>query len=272
MNWIQSILYGFTMGFSEFIPVSSSAQSQILQLLFGVSNHDPVRDVLVHIFSLLAFLIAWKNPLEMFLYHAQVTRHRSGKRNRNFRDNTDARLVRGCTLPMLLAMFLIMYFSTDATLMSTALILIVNGIIIFLPERMLQGNKSSGGMSVLDSWVIGIASALSVIPGFSRMGLGISVAQMRGAGRKHALNWIYMLSVPALVLLICADIAGLTFGAQKIVLSTGFLGYLLITVSSFAGSYLAVYFMRNIILNRGLNTFAYYSWGAALFIFILYLL
>lgn len=272
MNWIQCILYGLTIGFSEFIPVSSFAQSKLLQTLFGNQGNDFIRDLLVHISSLVAFVIAWKGSIELFNRNITLSRRRRGNYGRENRELVDLRFIRAATFPMLLVMILGFYFTGGFGSTSMMLLLLIGGIILYLPERMMQGNKTARAMSAFDAWMIGAATALGVIPGFSRIGMTMSIAQMRGADKRHALNWAYMLSLPALLLLIGKDLAGIIFSFQIMTVSSSFSGYLLLIFSAFTGTYASVYFMRNIILNRGMIGFAYYSWGAALFGFILYLL
>ena len=271
MNWFQSLLYGFVCGFSEFIPVSASAQGQILQQLFGATGNDAVRDLLIHIFSLFAFMIAWRNPMEAIRRDTYQPAHKAGY-GRITGENPDSRFVRACAIPMLLTMVLCFYFKGTDSLTSTAVVLLVNGIILYVPERILRGNKSARSMSSMDAWIVGAASALCVVPGFSRVGMGLSAAQILGADKKHGMNWAYMLSVPALLLMISVNLVSMIFGGQSLLLTTGFGGYLLISIFSFVGSYLSVYLMKNIILHRASTVFAYYSWGSALFAFILYLL
>lgn len=271
MSWLQCILYGLIMGISEFIPVSSSAQSRILLQLFGASGSDPLRSLVVHIGAIVAFIIIWRMPLDRFLPNTVPGRGNS----RNFRRpvvDAETRFIKAAILPMLGVMLLSLFVSNTTSSLMFVMLLIVNGIMLYLPGRMLQGNKGARAMSSIDAWLIGAAGALSIIPGLSRIGLQISVAQICGADRKHALNWGYALSVPALLLLICIDFVSLLFGGASIAFSTGIFGYLLLAVFSFTGSALATYFTRNFIIHRGLSTYAYYSWGSALFVFILYLL
>lgn len=268
MSWLQAILYGLIMGISEFIPVSSAAQSRILQLLFGATANDPLRDLIVHISALCAFFVVWRSPLDALLSAPGKPRGRG----RHSVGNAQSQFIKAAMLPMLIVMLISIYLSPKVDSVLTAVFLVVNGIILYLPERMLQGNKTARSMAAFDAWIIGGAGALCVIPGFSRIGMCISAAQMRGADRKNALNWAYILSIPAMLLFIGADIAGLIFGNGSIQLSTGLLGYLLLAVFSFAGCCLSVYFVRNFIIHRGLSIYAYYSWGSALYVFILYLL
>ena len=266
MSWLQCLLYGFIMGISEFIPVSSAAQSQILQNLFGLPGNDHIRNLIIHICTLTAFFFVWKQPVDFILPTMQTP-----GRTRRTKVNAESQFIRTAAFSLLLIMLICFYFSKSTDSIRLTLMLLINGIVLYLPERMLQGNKSAGAMSVFDSWLIGAAGALSVLPGFSRMGMCISVSQMRGADRKNALNWAYILSIPALLLLIAADLAGFVFGGQ-LTFSTDFAGYLVLALSTFSGGYLSLYFVRNFILHRGLSAYAYYSWGCSLFVFILYLL
>ena len=271
MNWLACILYGLVLGFGEFIPVSNGAHALVLQKIFGTSLNDPVRNLIVHLFSLGAFFLVWRNPLDAIRRDARIVQRGARLHNQLYRGNTDSQFLRSAAVPMLLVMILLMFVWRTGQI-STIILLLINGIILFLPERMLQGNKTSKAMSPLDGVLIGVAAALAVIPGFSRVGLSMSMGMMRGAEKKHALNWAYLLSVPALILLIGNDVVHLLFNPASISLSTGFGGYLLLGVSSFAGSYMSVFLIRNLIIHRGLHGFAYCSWGAALFSFILYLL
>ena len=54
MNWLESILYGFISGLSEFMPVSSQAHQAILLFLFG-ETEDPV---LMRLFTKLGVMAA----------------------------------------------------------------------------------------------------------------------------------------------------------------------------------------------------------------------
>ena len=54
MDLIQSILYGLFSGFTEFLPISSSAHQALLLRLSGQSQRDSVFDLFVHAALLLA--------------------------------------------------------------------------------------------------------------------------------------------------------------------------------------------------------------------------
>ena len=105
-------------------------------------------------------------------------------------------------------------------------------------------------MSAFDGILFGIGSALSVFPGVSRIGGGFCAAIMRGADPQHAYKWTLILSVPTLFVLSCFD---------------------LFFVFTYLSAVVAITFMKTLTSRAGLAAFSYYSWGAALFAFILYL-
>jgi len=215
--------------------------------------------------------LGWRNPLDTIRRDSCMVQRGTRIHRQIYRGNADTGFIRIAAIPMLIYMIVLMavYKGNQNW---TMLILLVNGIILYLPERMLQGNKTARSMSPLDGLLIGLGSALSVIPGISRVGLGMSIGIMRGADRKHTLNWAYLLSVPALLLLAGSDLCNLIFASNSITFCADFLGYLMLSIFSFIGAYLSVFLMRNLIIHRGLHAFSYYSWGAAMFSFILFLL
>ena len=263
MSWLQSIIYGFMSGLTEFIPVSSRAHQAILLELFGLSVSNPILDILVHTAVLAGIYLSLKNTRNV-IPHLRATHNITG--------SADRRFVRSAAIPMLIGILLLTYLiKASQSLLLVSLFSLLNGIILFIPSRLLRGNKDSRSMSTLDGILAGLAAALSALPGISRVGAVISCVSTRGAHRYHALNWAISLSIPALCILLLIDIFHLFTAFQPV----GFLtviGYLLASASAFAGTYLGIRLVRTIAVRINFSAFAYYSWGAALFAFILYLI
>jgi len=269
MDWLQSIIYGFALSLSEFMPVSSLAHQKILCELFGVDRPDVVQNLLVHAAALAALLFGCNNMLDQIKRSVRVSRRGS----RHADSILDYRLVRTAAIPMLVIYLILTYvFGRNYSFPLMALFLLINGVIIFISGRMLQGNKDARSMSKLDSYLIGAVSAISALPGISRVGAGTSVAISRRADRLHALNWAFLLSIPALALICGLDVIGLFSAANLSVVSGNLLCYFFSAFSSFIGGYTGVMLMRLLAVKVGYTGFAYYSWGAALFTFVLYLL
>ena len=122
-------------------------------------------------------------------------------------------------------------------------------------------------MSNLDSFLIGIFGALSVFSGFSRMATMVSVARMRGADKRFAVEMALLLCIPALLCLSLIDF----FSSVSAQGSPELKSCILASLTAFAGSFLGVHIIRYFGRRPGFTAFAYYSWGAALLAFILYL-
>lgn len=272
MNWLESLFYGFISGISEFLPISSSGHQQILMQLFGVEARDPVRDLFVHIAMLIAVYLNCKPFLDLMQRERTAYRRHGHGEQYNLRAAHDWRLVQGAVLPMLITMLLLRFILGPInSAMFTVIFLIINGIILFLPERMVQGNKDARSMTAFDSVLIGCVGALSVFPGISRIGCTYSTSVVRGAAKKHALTWSLVLSIYALACLVFMDIIAL-FTVAGIHFWGSFFTYILSGLSAYLGSCVGISAVRFLFDRPSKNGFAYYCWGASLFSFILYLI
>lgn len=272
MSWLKWLVFGFISGLAEFLPISAPAHQTILSSLFGFDNIGSLTKLLVHMAALLALLISFRKHLAAL--HRDLRLATIPKRRRRRQPNEvnmlDIQLVRTAFFPMLLGFFF--YPKTRmwaGKLYLIALFLLMNGIILLIPELLAKGNKDSRTMTRLDGVFLGLCSGLSVIPGISRMAMGMSAASIRGADRRNALTWVFMLSIPALAFLIGFDIyeiatVGVSLGAEAIVSIIAALG-------AYLGAFFGVRLMELLSKNAGISGFIYYSWGAALFTFILYL-
>ena len=270
MSWLESLIYGLFSGVSEFLPISSSAHQQIMMHLFGVDARDPVRDFIVHTAMLIAVIMACKSFLDTVKREASYAGRRKYATYQNFRGFYDKRMIQSAIQPMLIPMFLLRYvLKLNDNLLLTSLLLTVNGIVVFLPDRMVQGNKDARFMSALDGVLIGCSGALSAFSGISRIGWTYGVATARGAAKKHALTWSFVLSIPALACVCFMDIITV-FSVGTVGFWNSFFTYLLSGATAYVGSSVAISAMR-LLIARPTGGLAYYCWGLSLFSFVLYL-
>lgn len=271
MNWLESLIYGLLSGISEFLPISSAAHQQILLHLFGIEARDPVRDFFVHIAILAAVITTCKPFLELVKREQSLRNRNSRSVTHNFAALQDWRVVQGAIVPMLIAMLFLRYIiKFPGNLLISALFLLINGVILFLPERMVQGNKDARSMSALDSILIGLSGALSVFSGLSRVGCTYSVSIARGAAKKHAFTWALLLSISALVCLSFMDIVAM-FSGVSVAFWSNLFTYILSGITAFFGCYISISAMRFLVARPSNNGFAFYCWGVSLFSVILYL-
>ncbi|MBO5837470.1 MAG: undecaprenyl-diphosphate phosphatase [Oscillospiraceae bacterium] len=272
MNWLESIIYGLVSGLAEFLPISSRAHQDLLLLLFGASEHDPFRDFLVHGAMIAAIFSGCRAMLEQMRRESNM-RLNSRSMHTRPRALQDLRLVRNAFLPMIIGILVLTYVvGLQSNLMLVSLFLIANGVILFVPDRMVRANRDARSMSGFDSFLMGIFGALSAIPGFSRVGCTTSIAVCRGADQRKALDWALLLSIPAIALFMLIDIFSMFSFVGIATFWSNFFGYILSAAGAYVGGYISILLMKFLIVRTGLSDFSYYCWGTALISFILYLI
>lgn len=273
MSFIESLLYGFISGLSEFLPVSSYGHQALMLRLFGFVNREPARDVFVHIAVLLALLSSCRT---MFTHVMREQRLSSSSRRRHTgdrRSTLDFRIVKTAVFPLILGSLLYMLGrKIEHNLALLAVMFIINGVMLIIPEYARHGNKDGRFMSGWDGIMIGLFGAASAAPGISRIGMIDFYTTLRGVDRNHSLNWALLLSVPAMILMILFDMINLFTLPLGTVTFVNFLLYLVSAGCAYIGGYFSIMLMRYLSVHTGFAGFAYYSWGAAMFSFVLYLI
>lgn len=275
MSLLKYIFYGFISGFSEFAPISAQAHQGLMRYLFGESHRNSVLDIFVHIGMIAALLISCR-PLLARLRRDKVLTERS-RRNRGkrvvFKGVYDLRIVRTASFPMIAG--LLMYavcHRLESNLVALSLLLVLNGILLLVPDHIPQGNKDSSAISGLDSVGIGIAGAFSAFPGISRIGTTVSYSLARGADRQSAYHWALLLSIPALILFTGFDALNLISAGLGTLTVEGAVYAFISCIAAFLGGYSAISLMRHLMVNTGFSGFGYYCFGAGIFSFIVYLI
>ena len=276
ISWLESIIYGLLAGMSEILPVSSIAQQSILQSLFGLTDDLNYLRISVTAGALVAFLFS------MWPLYARIrreTRISNSARRRRKKANPvntqyvfDGNLIKTACIPLVIGGLLYSNFSHWQDMVPiVSLLLLVNGVVLYLPGHFAKGNKDSRTVSRLDGVLLGICSAFGYLPGLSRIGMGLSVASIRGADGQQALKWGMLLSAPALAVVLLVDGYQILAGNGSLPDTALLLKCVLIFVSACVGTNIGIRMIQKLLLRTTPESFAFYCWGAALFSFILYL-
>lgn len=269
-NFLHSLLFGFISAFTEFLPVSSEAHQWLFLKMTGASAEHIGFRLISHAAMLFALTFSCKNQLKRF---SRCLKFSSGRRKRqtDTRSFLDLKVLRIASIPLCVSF--VLYFGASQLLQKTwllSLFCLVNGAILFLPDLLPSGNKDSRAMSSFDALLLGLSGVLSVIPGISRVGTLTSVNRARGGDSQYSLEMALLLNIPALVILAGIDCYCLVSGIG-ILSAKLFIQYAVTAVSAFAGAYFSIIIVRFLAVKASFSGFAYYSWGVALFTFILYL-
>lgn len=275
ISMIESIIYGLVCGFAEFLPISSTAHRSILNCLFGVDREEPLMAMFLHIGALMALLVSSRSLLQRLQRELEIKRvaRRRSRRQPDELAMLDLALVKTASIVMLLGF--VFYFKAavwNGNLPIIAIFLVINGIILHAPLYLPKGNKDARSMSRMDAVLLGISSALTVIPGFSRTGVSTSMAIARGATPQNAYKWSLLIGIPTLIAIIVMDLVGVvTAGLGELEFSF-ILQCIMCGCTAYIGASGGISLMKTVVRRTGIENFSYYCWGAALFAFILYMI
>jgi len=243
MPLYQALILAVVQGFTEFLPISSSAHLALAPWLLGWNDQGLTFDIALHIGTLLAVLIYF------FRDWIQVLGGGFGLRlgtDPDLRDNPRLLwMLAAATIPVGLAglAFKEAAETTFRTPWVIGTMLIVVGLLMGYAERICLRNKHIAHVSWFDAMAIGVAQALAVVPGTSRSGITITAGLFRGLDRASAARFSFLLSTPAIAaaaLKAFYDLhkaGGIPAGEQTIFFSA-------MAVSALTGCFVIAFFMR----------------------------
>lgn len=273
MDWLWTILYGFVAGLAEFLPLSSPAHQSISAAVFGLASAAPLRQFLIRAACLAGLMSVCGREIDKLRRDGRMARLPARRRKRpvDSRSVATNRLLNTAVFPLVIG--LAFYRRANMWVDSLAMVtifLVINGILLFVPQYISSGNKDGRNLSRFDGLLMGLAGAFSVFPGISRMSAIHFAASARGADKNYSLQFALYLSVPALVVMLIFDAAAI-FGGIEAMSFLVLIQYLLAMIAAYFGSTFAISVMRSLVIRAGYEVFSYYCWGMALISMILYL-
>ena len=275
LNWLQSLVYGLVAGLADILPISSRAHKILLLKLFGITGGTELMDLMIHLGLVAALFISCQSILIRFNRARALARVPKRKRRRPLDERSlmDHSLLRTMLVPVILG--LILYrkaLPIERKLPLLALMLLLNGIFLYIPQFLPTSNRDSRTLSRVEGLLMGIGGGLSVIPGFSAMGLSNAIGSVCGVERGFALNMTLLMNMYLNVGLIVHDIINLAEVGLKGTSFEVVLRCLCAGLAAFGAAFLAIRLVRRLFQERDYTGFSFYCIGLALFIFILNLL
>jgi undecaprenyl-diphosphatase len=190
---VEAVILGAVQGVTEFLPISSHAHLILIPWLFGWPDPGLTFDVALHLGTLVALLLYFRNDwIDLAISALRLLKGET--------DDPDARvalyIIVG-TIPAAIAGLLLEDFVhgfSSPTVIATALIVLA----LFLRSAEHWGRRKTdlGTMTLADAIAIGFAQALALIPGVSRSGVTITAGLFRGMTRLSAAQFSFLLSAP----------------------------------------------------------------------------
>ena len=265
MNLAEAILLGIIQGLTEFLPVSSSGHLVLLQQLLGLKEAELFFDVCVHLGTLVAVLIVFRQEirnivmalLQLFALSGQKDRLRSA-----IASDPELKMALLIVIGSIPTALLGVAFSRIAeqlfsSVFIVGLMLMVTGSLLWLTRRSnrLSAPPGDDRLTIKNAFLIGTVQGLAIIPGISRSGSTISIGLLLGIQREIAARYSFLLSIPAIV---GAGLLSLKDGLGEAgpVIHIPLIG----AATAAIVGYVALKLLLNVVKKGGLSLFAPYCW------------
>jgi undecaprenyl-diphosphatase len=194
----QAVVLAIVQALTEFIPVSSTAHLVLIPWLFGWKDAGLTFDVALHAGTLVAVLIYFFRDWLQIIGQAfglNIGSDPDLRQNRNL-----LWLLAAGSIPIGIIGYLFdkQADTTWRTPYVIGTMLILVGIVMWMAEKRRIGSKSMSTIQIGDAVAVGLAQAVSVIPGTSRSGSTISMGLFRNMTRETAARFSFLLSTPAI--------------------------------------------------------------------------
>lgn len=279
MSSLEAIFLGIVQGLTEFLPVSSSGHLTIFKEFFGIEQNNLSFEVAVHAATVLSTVVVfWHEIVKLF----------TGFFSRGM--NNEKRYVFMIIVSMIPVFVVGMFFKDKVEavfgsgLMFVGMMLLVTALLLSLSEiltrkqmvksvvsqrngesclgseKVVKGQVAKGDMETSlnfkNTFIMGCAQAIAVLPGLSRSGSTISAGLICGAKKSEVAQFSFlMVLVPilgeAFLELVRGDFSSAESSIASLPLMLGF-------VSAFLSGLFACKVMINLVKRAKLWGFAVY--------------
>ena len=204
MDIIQAIFLGIVQGLTEFLPVSSSGHLVLFQKVFGFKEAPVFFDTILHGATLAAVIFYLRKDILDIIKDIKNSQ----------------KIIILVALGTIPAVFFGLFFrdTIEKSFNSVWLLsagFFITALMLFATKFLKENGKNITGISWIDSLVVGVFQALSILPSISRSGATISSGIFMGIDRRSALKFSFLLSMPAIlgaIVLQVFDINGVSSG------------------------------------------------------------
>lgn len=263
MSLIEAIILGIIQGITEFLPISSTGHLTLAGKFMGlISDKNPEHwtsfIAVIQLGTMLSILVYFWSDLWKILLDFLDNNFK--KRLKYSEQSTNSRLgwmIIAGTIPIVIIGLLFKDVIEGALTKNLYVIsgsLIVLAIILAVAEKTAKFKKDIEDITLFDSFMIGIAQAVALIPGSSRSGTTITGGLFLGLKRDVAARFSFLLSVPAIL---ASGVLQL-YEALKFIDANLTTNLIVATVFSAISGYLAIDFLIKFLKKNSTFVFIFY--------------
>ena len=188
VNLYHILLLALVQGFTEFLPISSSAHLVLVSSLFEFTYQGVWVDVVLHGATLLAAVVYFRKDLKYILV---------GILKKEKHAVSQFWYIAVATIPTLIVgVFIVDYLDLFRTPVFIGIILIIFGFYGVVTEKIFMQHTETKKIGLWEASLIGVSQIFSLLPGVSRSGVTISAGIVVGVPRSESSKFSFLISIP----------------------------------------------------------------------------
>ncbi len=248
-EYLRLIILGIIQGITEFLPVSSSGHLEIFKMLMGddsLGEESLTTTVVLHFATALSTLYVFRRDIFDLLFSLT---DKTAKDRHRFIGLIIWSMMPAAAVGLLFKEQLETLFYKQLSLVGLSLLL--TGVLLLLADRK---QKSLHHLGFGNTFLVGIAQAIAILPGISRSGATIATSVLLGIRREQAARFSFLMVVPLIFAKIALDLKDGALTDEHINWGSLGLGF----AAAFISGVLACRWMIRLVKNSKLRYFAFY--------------
>jgi undecaprenyl-diphosphatase len=246
--WDATIL-GIIQGLTEFLPVSSSGHLELGKAILGdesLPKESLLFTVIVHFATALSTIVIFRKDIAEILEGLL-----------SFKWNEETKFCLKVVVSMIPAAFVGYFFESEMevlfgnNIILVGFMLIVTALLLWLTDKAKATKKP---VSYSNSFVIGIAQAIAILPGISRSGATIATSVLLGNDKPKAARFSFLMVIPLIFGKIAKELLGGEISSENANVMVYGVGFM----AAFISGLFACTWMISIVKRSQLKYFAIY--------------
>lgn len=256
METWEAILLGIIQGLTEFLPVSSSGHIELGKVLLDAHPKDPLLfSIVVHGATALSTIVIFRKVVWDIL-----------KDLFKFKWNEGTKYTAMIALSMLPVAVVGTLWEDEIEVLFDRNVLLVGGMLLITGILLILTTKAkekAGSMNFKNSFIVGAAQAIAILPGISRSGATISTALMLGINKDQAARFSFLMVLPPILGAMLIKVKKYFDGAETAI-DVGSTELIIGFVAAFVAGLGACTLMIQLVKRSKLQYFAYYCFAVGI--------
>jgi undecaprenyl-diphosphatase len=265
MDILEALKYlflGLVQGVTEVLPISSSGHVELFRNIIHLDvDGSTLFLIIVNTGSLVTMIaIYFKRIVYLLLdFFSYLFKKSSREETKNGFELSLKIII--ATIPIaivgvIFGNFLDSLLAKYNVLVSGVGLLFTGTVLIFVSTKRIR--KGFTQITYLDAVLVGFAQAIALVPGVSRSGMTTSTAINKGMGIDTALNFSFLLYIPASIGALLLNVKNLLSSGERVASNSVYFYYGLAFIAAVITTYLAYKIIFNIFRSGNIKYFGYY--------------